>query len=67
MQTCEHTALLSVSRDYFKTILLGLIQKELDVKLKLLQTLNFFEVRASCCVADFTRFPHHTILRLLFL
>ncbi|KAL4498514.1 hypothetical protein ABPG72_019632 [Tetrahymena utriculariae] len=43
IETCEVTTLFTVSRDYFKTILLGLIQKELDVKLKLLQTLSFFE------------------------
>jgi CRP-like cAMP-binding protein len=36
IETCEETTLLSISRDYFNNILLNMLQKELEVKIKAL-------------------------------
>ena len=42
IEACEPTTLLSISRDYFNNILLNMLQKELDVKIKALQLLPCF-------------------------
>lgn len=52
LQTIEQTYLFTISRDYFKNILLSLMQQELDTKLKVLQTLPFFDVKISSFITS---------------